>query len=166
MDSEQLGAFSQDALADAEIPKIFRGLFLKLFDISPEVVATRETVTMAQLMSFTIVNLILLICAFVLLNIILWVVSKLLIRWSKVNTKKTTLFAKTNKFLGASFGLVKSLLIIFVVFVLVSFLGKLGFAQSVVVYIDSSFISKWIYKLSELLINSSFDLKTIVGSWF
>ena len=165
MNQEKLNAFTAEALADADIPKIFRSFFLDVFNISPETISARESVTIADMMSATLVNITLLIFSFLFLTLLLWLVSKLIVRWSKGNTKKTTIFAKTNKWLGASFGLLKSVLIVFVIFIVISFLSGFGFMKSVVLYIESSFIAKWLYRLSLFLINSSFDLKEMLKSW-
>lgn len=165
MSAEELKSFSSNAIADADIPKLFRSFFLNIFNISPEAIAARESVTIADMMSITIVNAILLVVSFVVLFVFLWLIVKLLMLWSRKHVKQKTIFAKTNKWLGGLFGLIKSLLIVFVCFVVVSLFSGFGFMQSVVNFIDSTILSKLLYKLSLLLINSSFDLKAMLQSW-
>ena len=165
MNQDDLNRFTSEALVDADIPKLFRSFFQEIFSISPETIASRESVTIAEMMSTTVVNIIMLVFSFVFLTVLLWLVSKLIIKWSRGNTKKTTVFAKTNKWLGAVFGFVKSILIIFIVFIGISFLSGFGFMQGVTAYIESTFLSKWLYRLALALINSSFDLKSMLESW-
>ena len=159
MDAEKLKVFSSDALADADIPRLFRSFFLNIFNISPEAIAVRESVTIAEMMSATIVNMILLFISFVVIFVLLWGISRLLLIWSKRNVKQKTLFAKTNRWLGGLFGFIKSLLIVFIAFVFVSFFNSFGFMKSIIQFIESGYVSKLLYKLSLLLINSSFNLK-------
>lgn len=165
MDAETLGTFTGDALADADIPKLFRGFFSNIFNISPEVIATKESVTIAELMSVTVANIILLAISFVVVFILLWIVSKLVIRWSKRHAVGNTLFAKTNRWLGAIFGFVKSLLILFVGFIVVACFSGFGFMEGVVEYINATWIAKLLYNGSNALINSSFDLKSMLEGW-
>ena len=69
MNQEKLNAFTAEALADADIPKVFRSFFLDVFNISPETISTRESVTIADMMSATLVNITLLIFSFLFLRI-------------------------------------------------------------------------------------------------
>lgn len=165
MEQADLDLFVESALTEAKIPKIFRGLFTNIFDITPEVIASKESVTIAELMGVTVTNIILLVGAFIALMLILWILSKLIMRWSKRVSKSDTVFAKTNKWLGAVFGLVKSFLIVFILFIVVSFVSDFQFMAGAVQYINSSFIGGWMYKISQMLINSSFDLKAMLQNW-
>lgn len=165
MEQAELDVFVESALTEAKIPKIFRGLFVNVFDITPELIASKESVTIAQLMGVTVSNIILLVGSFIALMLILWIVSKLIMHWSKRVTKSETVFAKTNKWFGAIFGLVKSALIVFTLFILVSFISDFQFMAKAVEYINSSFLGKWLYKISQKLINSSFDLKGMLQNW-
>jgi len=165
LDATELNVFIEDALTDAKIPKLFRGLFVNIFNLAPETIAVKESVTLAEMMGVTVTNIILLTASFVVLILLLWLVAKLIGRWSRRISRGDTLFAKTNKWLGAIFGLLKSLLVIFVTFVIVSLISDFGFMQSVIAYINNSFFGKWFYKLSQALINSSFDLQAMLESW-
>lgn len=165
MEQTELDIFVESALTEAKVPKIFRGLFVNIFDISPELIASKESVTIAQLMGVTVCNIILLVGAFVSLFVVLWIVSKIIMHWSKKVSKSDTVFAKTNKWLGAIFGLVKSALIVFTLFILVSFVSDFQFMTSAINYINSSFLGKWLYKISQSLINSSFDIKGMLQNW-
>lgn len=165
MSADKLKSFSSDALADADIPKLFRPLFLNVFNISPDAIASRSSVTLAEMMSVTIVNIVLLVISFVLVFILLWLISKLLLLWSKRNVKQKTILAKTNRWLGGVFGLIKSLLILLIGFVLISLFNSFGFMQSTVNFINSSYISRLLYKLSFIIINSSFNLKDMLLNW-
>ena len=67
MNQDELTSFVSDALLDAKVPKIFRGFFANVFSISPETIAAKESVTIAELMGVSIGNIVLLVCSFVFL---------------------------------------------------------------------------------------------------
>lgn len=165
MQEKELNTFIGDALADAKIPKLFRGLFQNLFGISPEVIASKESVTIAELMGVAVGNIILLVAVFVFLIVLFWLLSKIIMRWSKKRTRGNTAFAKTNKWLGGLFGFIKSLIIIFIAFITLSFLSTFAFMNNVVNYVNSSFLGSFLYKLSNSLLASSFNIKALIESW-
>lgn len=165
LNETQLDTVVKDALSDASIPKLFRGFFSNLFQISPETLANSESVTIAQLMSVAVVNIIMIVVSFVVLLLLLWLVVKIIVKLSKRSVKSNTVFAKTNKWLGMLFGFAKGFLIIFTLFIVVAFVSDFSFMQPVVNFINSTFISKGLYFLAEGLIDSSFDIKAMVEGW-
>ena len=165
LDESELSVFVDDALADAQIPKLFRGLFANVFSVTPETIALRESVTLAELMSITVTNMILLASSFVVLFVLLWVITKLIVRWSKRSTKGGMAFARTNRWLGALFGFVEALAICFVFFVGFAFLSDFGFMQKVVLYTNESFLGRIMLKITQALIDNSFDLRALLEDW-
>ena len=165
MDEQSLNTFVVDALSDAKVPKLFRGFFINLFSISPESLATKESVNLSELMGVAIGNIILLIISFVSLLLILWLITKLIIKLSRRSTKSNTIFAKTNKWLGGVFGFIKAILVVFVVFVCISFFSDFAFMETVISFINSTHVCKFLYRISEALINSSFNIKQMIENW-
>lgn len=162
---EEINSLATDAFADAKIPKLFRGFLLKVVSVSPETIAMKENVTLANLMGVTIGNIILLVVTFIFLLVIFWLLSKIVLRWSKRLNKGHTTFAKTNKWLGGLFGFVKSILILFVVFILISFFDDFSFMSNAIGYIKESLLGKVLYKISLIIVDNSFDLQQILTEW-
>lgn len=165
MAEDELSVFVGDALSDAKIPKIFRGLLQNLLSINPETISTKESVTLAELMGVSVGNIILLVYTFVVLCLLLWLISKLALRWSRGLNKKDTVFAKTNKWLGGLFGLIKSFVVLFIAFIILSAISDFAFMHKVVEYVNNSFIGGPLYRLSNKLIENSFNVKALTETW-
>lgn len=165
MAEPELDVFVGDALSDAKIPKIFRGLFQNLLDINPETLAAKESVTLAELMGVAVGNIIILVLTFVVLCLILWLVSKIVLVWSRKQTRKDTVLAKTNKWLGSVFGLIKAFIILFLGFIVISALSQFSFMENVTEYVNKSLLGGPLYRLSEKLLNNSFDINSLINEW-
>lgn len=165
MSEEQLNTFVGDALSDAKVPKIFRGLFKNAFSISPETISKHESVTLADFMGVTISNILLLIGSFIFVFVVLWLIAFLIKRWSKSSNSSTTLFTRTNKWLGAVFGILQVVSILFVFFFIVTIFDNMGVFVGFTDYINNSLITGPIYRVSKTIINNSFDLKIILNNW-
>lgn len=165
MPESELQVFVSDALSDAKIPKMFRGFFQNIFSLTPEVIATKNSVTIAELMGVTVSNIILVIGSFLFLIIFFWLFSVLIKRWSKRNVKSGTIFAKTNKWLGAVFGFVKAVLILIFGFIILSVLSNFSFMDNIIDYVNNSIVSKFIFKLSTNLLETSFNFKEMLEFW-
>lgn len=165
MSEDELNTFIGDALSDAKIPKMFRGLFTNVFSINPETIATKESVTLADFMGVTITNIILLIGSFIFIFVMLWLISFFIKRLSRKSADSTSLFARTNKWLGALFGLVQVAAILFVFFFVISIFENMSIFKGLTDYINNSFITGYIYRFTRNIINGSFDLKNILNGW-
>lgn len=165
MGESELNTFVREALADAKIPRIFRGMLQNFFGVSPELIATKESVTLAELMGVAVGNIILLAITFVVLFVVFWLFSKLAAKWSIKHSRKHTVFAKANKWLGGAFGFVRALIVLFIVFVGISILSNFNFMSGVVDTVNSSLVGNFLYRVSNGLIKSSFDIKSFVESW-
>ena len=165
IDPEELNVFVGDALSDAKIPRIFRGFFSNIFSVNPETIAANGDVTLAQLMGVAVSNMMLMAISFIVLFASLWLIVKLVSRWSIKKAKGDTVFAKTNKWLGALFGFVKSVLILFIVFICFSFFKDFTFLASVFNLVNKSFLGRLLLKISQAIIDSSFDIKRVLEGW-
>lgn len=165
VDPEQLDVFVGDALSDAKIPRLFRGFFSNIFSVNPETIAANGNVTLAQLMGVAVTNMILMAISFVILFVLLWILVKMVTRWSIKKSRGDTVFAKTNKWLGALFGFAKSILILFVVFIFISFFKDFSFLAGLFEFLNESFIGRLLLKISQAIIDSSFDIKKVIEGW-
>lgn len=165
MDSETLDVFVGDALSDANIPKIFRGLFKKAFAISPEVISGYESITLADFMGITITNIILTVSAFIFIFVSLWLIFFILKRWSKRHSSSTTFFAKTNKWLGCLFGVLQACCILSLFYFVVLIIENMGIFKGVVDYVSGSTVNGFLYKVFKQIFNNSFDLNILLHEW-
>ena len=166
LSEEELNNVVTDALSDAKIPKLFRGLFNNVFSINPETIAHHESVTLAEMMGVTITNIILLICSFVVIFLLLWLVGFLCKKWSIKISSSTTLFARTNKWLGALFGFVKAIVISFVIFFVIALFENVGIFKTLTDFINGSVIVGPVYRFAKMIFDSSFDLTKALESYF
>lgn len=165
MDSASLDTFVTDALSDAKVPKIFRSLVKNFIMVNPDVIAQKETVTVAELAGVAVGNLILLIVSFVVIYLLLWLIVKIVLRVSTSLNRSQTIIGGTNRWLGGVFGFVKYFVFLMVAMLVVSALSKFDFMGNTVAYINNSFLGGPLYRLSEKLWATSFDITSAVESW-
>lgn len=161
----ELSGVVNDALADAKIPKLFRGLFKNLFNINPEAIANAESITLAELMGVAITNIVLMVGTFVCLLILIWLICFIAKRVSKRSVGSTTFLARTNKGLGAVLGLIEAASFIFVFFAVVSLFKDFGWFNAFTTFIDKSFIAGPVSRLIDKFMDKSFNLSEIITNW-
>lgn len=158
MDSDSLNDFVADALHDAKIPKLFRGLFQNIFSINIETVNSSQSVTLADMMGVAIANMIMIVVSFIVVFVLLFLLGFLIKRWSISMSNSTTLFARTNRCMGAVLGLVQTIVIVMLVLFVFVFIEKFGWLDGIVNYIDNSFIVGSLYDFARIIIDTSFDI--------
>lgn len=161
MESGALKSFVNDALADAKIPKIFRGLLRNVLDIGAENLSQYESITLAELMGSAIAKIILMVVIFVVLTVVLFLITFFIRRWSKRMAGSTTIFARTNKVLGGALGLVQTFAILFVFFGIVAIFENFGWFPAFTTYINNSFICGPVYKLISKFIMFLFKVSPV-----
>ena len=166
MNDDSLSEFVGDALQDAKIPKLFRGLFQNIFSINAESINSCESVTLADMMGVAIANMIIVLISFVTVFLLLVIVGFVIKRLSVRMSTSTTLFARTNKWLGAILGFVKSVVIILVVLFVCVFIDKFNWFGGFISYIDNSFFVGPLFDLAKIIIDSSFDIGRSIEVWF
>lgn len=165
MNEDQLNQITQDALSDASIPKLFRGLFKKVFAISPETISQHESITLADLMGAAITSIILIVGSFVFLYLLFLLLCFFASRWSRRLMGSNTIFARTNRWLGAFVGLVRAVVILFVGFVIIGFIEDFGWFESFTMKLNDSLLSGPLYRLVNKFLDNTLNLQEIVTNW-
>ena len=76
-----------------------------------------------------------------------------------------TIFARTNRWLGAFVGLVRAVVILFVGFVIIGFIEDFGWFESFTMKLNDSFLSGPLYRLVNKFLDNTINLQEIVTNW-
>ena len=165
MSEESLSIFVNDALQDAKIPKLFRGLFRNILSINPETISQHESVTLGELMGVTIGNIVLTVIVFIVLFVVLWLIGLLAKRWSKSMVGSTTILARTNRWLGGVFGLLQAAAIAFLFLAVVSLFKDFGWFNAFTTFVNKSAITGPLYRLVDKFMENSFNITKTIENW-
>ena len=165
MSEEQIDLQVSNALSDTKFPRFLRGVFQNVFDITPETINSYETITISDLMAKTLSMFALIAGSFVFLYILITVALILIKHFNKRRLEGQTILIRRDRRWGAVVGLVKSFVVIAIIFVVLSIFKNSELFAGFYTTINKSFLggplSRWIFGAVE----KYFDFNKMLIDW-
>lgn len=157
MNEQELGNQISSALSDANFPRILRGVFGNIFQITPDAIAGKEVVTIADMVSISLTQFVLVVCSFVAIFLILFAVIFVLKRIAKTIFERNRFFFKADRVLGGIVGFVEGLFICLVLLSLISIFKNSDLFSGFFSTLDKSVITKPVSDFAFGIIDKYFD---------
>lgn len=162
LNPDQLTDHVGKALQDNNIPRFLRGIFKSIFNITPESLEGKAQITLAEIMSGTLAQIIMIAIAFVVIFILLVIVIAIIKVISKKIKARKTVVTKVDRILGLLVGAAKSFLILCVVFGILYLFRNSELFSGLTTTINKSFIGKHVSDLINIIFTKYFNIKDIL----
>lgn len=163
LSQDELNQKVSEGLSDAKLPKLFRGVFNSLFNVSTETINSYENITIADMMANAMTRVIMIVLAFVVLYLILTLLVFILKFVTKRRIKASVILQKTDRRLGALVGLVKSFVNLFIIFAVLYFFRNASWLSGFFDAVNTSFLGKPLSRLVFSSVENYFNIKSAVA---
>lgn len=157
MNQTELTNHINTALSDASFPRILRGVFSSIFNITPQNIANHQSITIADLVSISLAQFTLIAICFVAIFVLLFILIFVLKRISKKVFERNRFLFKTDRILGAVIGLLQGLFVALVLLSIVSIFKNSEAFSGFFTTLDKSAVTKPLSEFIFRLIDNYFD---------
>lgn len=163
--SDNLTNFVNDSISHCEIPKVLRGIVKSIIDVTPESIASAESITLSEVIGNTFMNFVMIAIAFLLIFILLTLTIFIIEKVEKHLLKSTIVVSKIDRSLGGLVGLAETLVIIFSTCLFLSVFRNASFLSGFFDKLNNSMLSGPLSRLMFKLIDKNIDFGALLTDW-
>lgn len=162
MSGSEITKHINSTLSTKGFPKFFKFIFKITTNITPESLANKTSFTLNQFISQTLTILTFILVCFVIYIIVFFIVKYFLNKLTDTLSFKFETYRKTDKILGAVFGLIRGFCWVFIIFAFYSIFRGIPLLKTVNNAISSSGIGKPLTKFIYKIVDKYFNITSMV----